>query len=161
MTASGDRHVVASSAASFNVSAAYESSCEPATSRGRVIAMPSSTYGLFVEAMVREKQVACVFKRRPRVLSVIILGHTDGKEVALTWQTGGESSKPLPPGGAWRAVTLAEVTDARLLDSKLRRGTRRSGAQHWVADVDLDVNPDSPYHPRRQLEEIRGARDRR
>lgn len=121
--------------------------------------MPSSTYEFFVKAMVDEKQVSCVFKRLPRVLSVIILGHTDGEERALTWQTGGESSKPLPPGGAWRAVTLAEVTDARLLDSKLRRGTRKSGKQPWVTDVDLDVNPDSPYRPRRQLEDLR--RDRR
>ena len=123
--------------------------------------MASSTYEVFVKAMVEEKQVACVFKRRPRVLSVIILGHTDGKEVALTWQTGGDSSKPLPPGGAWRAVTLAEVTDVHLVDRKLRRGARKSGAQHWVADVDLDVNPDSPYHPRRQLEELRQGRKSR
>src|SRR6188472_3416566 len=91
-------------------SAAYESSCEPATSRGtcpvqrplsqEVSVMPSSTYEFFVKAMVEEKQVSCVFKRLPRVLSVIVLGHTDGEERALTWQTGGESSKPLPPGGA-------------------------------------------------------------
>jgi len=123
--------------------------------------MPSSTYELFVKAMVEEKQVSCVLKRLPRVLSIIILGHTDGKERALTWQTGGESSKPLPPAGAWRDVTLAEVTDASLLDSKLRRGTRKSGTQHWVTDVDLDVNPDSPYRPRRQLDELRRGRNRR
>lgn len=123
--------------------------------------MSSSTYEFFVKAMVEEKQLACVLKRRPRVLSVIILGHTDGKEVALTWQTGGDSSKPLPPGGAWRAVTLAEVTDARLLESRLRLGTRKTGEQHWVADVDLDVNPDSPYRPRRQLAELRRAKNRR
>ena len=123
--------------------------------------MASSTYELFVKAMVEEKQVSCVFKRSPRVLSVIMLGHTDEEERALTWQTGGESSKPLPSGGAWRAVTLAEVTDVSLLDSRLRRGTRKSGTQHWVADVDLDVNPDSPYQPRRQLEGLRRARQRR
>jgi hypothetical protein len=118
--------------------------------------MGSPIYELFVRAMIEEKQVACVFKRRQRVLSIVILGHTDGKEVALAWQTGGESSKPLPPGGAWRAVTLAGVTNVQLLDSKLRRGTRKTGEQHWVADVDLDINPSSPYHPRRQLEELRG-----
>ena len=123
--------------------------------------MGSPIYELFVRAMIEERQVACVFKRRPRVLSLIILGHTGEEERALAWQTGGESSKPLPPGGAWRAVTLAEVTDARLLDSKLRRGTRRSGEQRWVTDVDLDVNPDSPYQPRRQLEGLRRARQRR
>lgn len=123
--------------------------------------MGSPIYELFVRAMIEERQVACVFKQRPRVLSIIILGHTDGEERALTWQTGGESSKPLPPGGAWRAVTLSEATNGHLLDSRLRRGTRKSGKQRWVTDVDLDVNPDSPYHPRRQLDELRRARKRR
>lgn len=95
------------------------------------------------------------------MFSVIILGHTDGKEVALAWQTSGESAGRLPPGGAWRNVTLSEVTDARLLDSTLRRGTRSRGEQRWVAEVDLDVNPDSPYHPRRQLNDLRRAKKRR
>jgi hypothetical protein len=123
--------------------------------------MGSPTYELFVRAMIEERQVSCVFRERPRVFSLIILGHTDGEERALAWQTGGESSGRLPPGGAWRNVTLSEVTDARLLDSKLRRGTRKSGKQLWVGDVDLDVNPDSPYHPRRQLDELRRTRGRR
>jgi hypothetical protein len=123
--------------------------------------MGSPIYELFVRAMMEEKQVACVFKRRPRVFSIIILGHTDGEERALTWQTGGESTKPLPPGGAWRNVTLSEVTDVRLLDSRLRRGTRKTGEQRWIADVDLDVNPDSPYHPRRRLDDLRRTRGQR
>ena len=123
--------------------------------------MGSPIYDLFVESMIEEKQVACVFQGRSRVLSIIILGHTDGEERALTWQTGGESSKPLPPGGAWRNVTLSEVTAARLIDSRLRRGTRKSGKQLWVTDVDLDMNPDSPYQPRRRLEDLRRTRRRR
>jgi hypothetical protein len=121
--------------------------------------MGSPIYELFVGAMIEERQVACLFKRRPRLLSIIILGHTNGEERALAWQTGGESSGRLPPGGAWRNVTLSEVTDARLLDSKARRGTRKSGKQLWVSDVDLDVNPDSPYHPRRQLDDLRRTRE--
>lgn len=117
--------------------------------------MGSPAYELFVKAMIEEKQLGCLFKGRSRVLSIIILGQTDGEERALAWQTGGESSGQLPRGGAWRNVMLSEVTDARLLDSKLRRGTRKTGEQRWVADVDLDVNPDSPYHPRRQLDDLR------
>jgi hypothetical protein len=123
--------------------------------------MESPIYGLFVRAMIEERQVSCVFRGRPRVFSIIILGHADGEERALAWQTGGESSGRLPPGGAWRNVTLSEVADARLLDSKLRRGTRKSGKQSWIADVDLDVNPDSPYHPRRQLDDLRRAKTQR
>jgi hypothetical protein len=123
--------------------------------------MASPTYDLFVRAMIEEKQVACVFRERHRVFSIIILGHTDGEERALVWQTAGESSGRLPPGGAWRNVTLSEVTDVRLLGSTLRRGTRKTGEQRWVADVDLDVNPDSPYRPRWQLADLRRANKRR
>jgi|SRR5580698_2712988 hypothetical protein len=108
----------------------------------------SKNYDLFARAMIESKQVACVFKGRPRVLSIIILGHADGEERALAWQTAGKSAGRLP---GWRNITLSEVTDVRLLDSELQRGTRKSGEQHWVADVDLDVNPDSPYHPRRSI----------
>ena len=117
--------------------------------------MPSVTYDLLVRAMAEEKQVGCVLRGRPRVFSVIILGHTAGKEVALAWQTGGESSHGLPPGGAWRNITLSELSDVRLLKSDLQRGRRKKGEQLWVADVDLDVNPDSPYRPRRRLEDLR------
>jgi hypothetical protein len=114
--------------------------------------MSSAAYDLFVRAMIEDKQVACVFQGRPRVLSIIILGHTDGEERALAWQTAGASSGRLP---GWRNITLSKVTDARLLDSKLRLGMRKRGEQRWVADVDLDVNPDSPYRLRRQLKDLR------
>ena len=117
--------------------------------------MASDVYELFVESLIEEKQLACVFHRQPRVLSVIILGHTKGEERALAWQTAGQSSESLP---GWRSITLSEVTEARLVESKLRQGTRKSGEQRWVADVDLDVNPDSPYRPRRRLADLRRHR---
>jgi hypothetical protein len=120
--------------------------------------MASASYELFAESMIEEKQIACVFGRRARVLSVIILGHTKEEERALAWQTGGESSEPLP---GWRSITLSKVMGARLLNSKLRLGTRKKGEQSWITDVDLDVNPESPYRPRRQLKDLRSARERR
>jgi hypothetical protein len=120
--------------------------------------MASPTYDLFVRAMIEDKQVACVLQGRPRVLSLIILGHTDGEERALAWQTAGESTGRLP---GWRNITVSEVTGGRLLDSRLQSGTRKRGEQRWIADVDLDVNPDSPYHPRRQLDALRPRRTRR
>jgi hypothetical protein len=119
--------------------------------------MPSISYELFVGSMIEEVQIACIFKKQPRVLSVIILGRTKGEERALTWQTGGRSSEAIP---GWRCITLSEATDVHLLDSKLRRGTRSTGNQTCVAEVDLDVNPDSPYRPRRQLADLRRSRKR-
>jgi hypothetical protein len=101
---------------------------------------------------MEERQVACVFQGSARVLSIIILGHTNGEERALGWQTAGDSSGPLP---GWRNVTLSQVADVALLESRLQRGIRKKGEQRWVVDVDLDVNSDSPYQPRRSLAALR------
>ena len=117
--------------------------------------MSSTVYDLFVRAMVEEKQVACVLDGHPRVFSVIILGQRAGEEVALVWQTAGSSSRGLPPGGAWRNIKLSAVRDATLRSGRLRSGDSHKTEQSWVTDVDLDVNPDSPYRPRRRLEDLR------
>ena len=114
--------------------------------------MTSETYRLFAHAMAERQQILCDYDGRHRELCPIILGHTDGKEVALTYQFAGESnSRPLPPGGDWRCVYLSRVANIRL-----RRGPWHSGDSHkqfstCVKEVDLDVNPESPYKPRRRL----------
>jgi hypothetical protein len=115
--------------------------------------MSSPTYAVFVRSMIEGRPVYCVVDGRPRLFSEIILGHkADGTEGALVWQTSGRSSQPLP---GWRNITLSAVTGARLEKGKLQVGTRSKGQQRWVTDVDLDVNPASPYQPRRRLDDLR------
>ena len=53
--------------------------------------------------------------------------------------------------GAWRCLELAKVTRAELADGPWRSGEGHSQPQGCVKDVDLDVNPDSPYDPKRRL----------
>src|SRR3954468_18387195 len=78
--------------------------------------MPSSKYALFEQAMRTGKQVVCVYKGLPWEVCPIILGHSQGKEKALTYQFGGRSSQGLPAHGAWRCLFLAEVSEIRLRD---------------------------------------------
>jgi hypothetical protein len=112
----------------------------------------SPTYRLFAQAMAERRQILCDYDGRHRELCPIILGHTEGIEVALTYQFAGESnSRPLSPEGDWRCIYLSRVTNIRL-----RHGPWHSGASHkqhsiCVKDVDLDVNPASPYNPKRRL----------
>jgi hypothetical protein len=113
--------------------------------------MASAAYELFLEAMRDRRQVVCVFQGRRRELCPIILGHTGGKERVLAFQFAGESSRPLPPGGQWRCLTLSEVTDIELRDGPWRAGGDHGTQQSCVAEVDYDVNPDSPYSPRFRL----------
>jgi hypothetical protein len=114
--------------------------------------MPSPAYALFEQAMREQKQVACTYGDHERQLCPIILGHSGGREKALTFQFGGSSSSGLPPGGEWRCLFLSRVSNVRLVEGPWRSGSRHTQPSRCVEEVDLDVNPDSPYRPRRQLE---------
>ncbi len=116
--------------------------------------MPSRTYELFAEAMASKKPVVCMYHGHPRALCPIILGHTDGAEKALTWQIEGEGSKG-PVRGQWKCLSLVEVSDAEIVDGPWHSGSEHSQRQSCVRDVDLDVNPDSPYGPKRRLPKMR------
>ena len=112
--------------------------------------MPSPTYELFEKAMRCRKQILCMYDGYPRELCPIILGRTDGQEVALTYQFAGRGSKRLPPGGQWKCLYLSKVSDVQLRDGPWHAGDRHMQRQSCVELVDLDVNPDSPYDPLRR-----------
>lgn len=112
---------------------------------------PSQTYRSFEQAMAERKQIVCVYDGYHRELCPIILGHSSGEETALTFQFGGESKSGLPRGGEWKCLRLAEVRDVQLRDGTWHAGARHSQKQTCVEIVDLDVNPKSPYNPKRQL----------
>ena len=116
--------------------------------------MPSRTYELFAKAMAARKPVICMYQGHPRALCPIILGHTDGAEKALTWQFEGSGSQG-PVRGQWKCLSLTEVTGAEMTDGPWRSGRKHRRAQSCVKEVDLDVNPDSPYDPKRQVPKLR------
>jgi hypothetical protein len=113
--------------------------------------MASPAYALFARAMRERKQVVCLYDGWRRELCPIILGHTDGAEKALTFQFGGETGSRLRPGGDWRCLFLDRVTGVELRDGPFHAGDRHQVRQSCVAEVDLDVNPESPYRPKRRL----------
>jgi hypothetical protein len=114
--------------------------------------VPTSTYMQFAKAMAERMQILCVYDGHPRELCPVILGHTKGREVALTFQFAGASkSGPVPKGGQWKCLQLAKVSDVRLREGPWRAGASHSRPQACVEIVDLDVNPESPYKPQRSL----------
>jgi Arc/MetJ-type ribon-helix-helix transcriptional regulator len=115
--------------------------------------MPSAAYRLFAEAMAQRKQIHCTYQGYPRELCPVILGHSQGQEKALTFQFAGGSKSGLPPGGEWRCLWLASVRNVRLRDGRWYSGDRHTAPQGCVEIVDLDINPRSPYNPRRRLDD--------
>jgi hypothetical protein len=111
----------------------------------------SRVYKLFARAMADRKQILCVYNGYARELCPIILGHTNGEEKALTYQFGGDSKTGLPREGEWRCLWLSKVDKVELRDGLWYSGGRHDRPQGCVEVVDLDVNPLSPYSPKRRL----------
>ena len=111
----------------------------------------SVAYQLFEQAMTSRKQVLCSYDGHFRELCPVILGRTNGQEVALVYQFGGQSKSGLPPRGQWKCLLLSKVSNILLRDDPWHTGSGHNKAQHCVQEVDLDVNPTSPYNPKRQL----------
>jgi hypothetical protein len=112
--------------------------------------VPSLTYALFDQAMTSRKQVLCTYDGYARELCPIILGHTNGQEVALTFQFAGGSKSGLPPAGQWKCFWLSKVGNVRLRDGPWHAGSSHIRPQACVQAVDRDVNPASPYNPKRR-----------
>ena len=117
--------------------------------------MASRTYALFERAMRLRKPVVCMYGGHRRELCPIILGHSQGQEKALTYQFAGESRSGLPRGGEWRCLWLAKVSDIQLRDGPWIAGSSHTQPQGCVAIIDLDVNPSSPYHPKRAIKQAK------
>src|SRR3954453_23649381 len=95
--------------------------------------------------------VTCIYDGCVREICPVILGHSDGEEKALTYQFAGQSTSYLPPGGDWRCMFLSRVSHARLREGPWIVGSRHTQLQECVKEVDLDVNPNSPFGPKRRL----------
>jgi hypothetical protein len=113
--------------------------------------VPSSIYTLFEQAMRTRKQIICMYDDCAREVCPVILGHSKGQEKALTYQFAGQSKSGLPPGGEWRCLFLSKVNKARLRDGPWLVGSSHTQPQGCVEIVDIDVNPTSPYRPKRRI----------
>jgi hypothetical protein len=101
--------------------------------------------------MQERKRILCIYEGFARAVCPIILGHTNGQERVLAYQFDGGSRGGLPPGGQWKCLDSATMSHVELSSGPWHTGRQHGEAQHCVDEVDIDINPDSPYAPKRQL----------
>lgn len=101
--------------------------------------MASLTYGIFREAVLNKKQITCTYRGLPREVCPHTLGHTDGREQALTFQFAGQSSSGLPPGGEWRCMMLQQVANAKIQEGPWHTADNHSRPQTCVKQTDVEV----------------------
>jgi hypothetical protein len=113
--------------------------------------MVSAVYRVFEQAMLERKQISCTYDGGYRELCAYILGHKHaGEEVSLAYQFGGLNSRGLPVRGEWKCLYLTKISNAQTHNGEWYGGeSSHKQRQHCVEVFDIDVNPSSPYSPRR------------
>lgn len=115
---------------------------------------PSDTYRLLAHALENHVALACSYNGHARVICPIILGHRNGEEVVLAFQVAGRTSGGPLREPEWKCLRIARMRDFALSDHGWSFGRAHGQAQHCVAQVDYDANPDSPYALRRSLGDL-------
>ena len=119
--------------------------------------MPLSTYNALAWAIENRLPLACAYEGHHREICPIILGHSDGREKVLVYQTGGSTSRGPLRKPDWKCFEVSGIGDIEPLDGPWQIGGRHSQTQTCVRDVDYDVNEASPYDPRHSLGRLSGA----
>jgi DNA replication and repair protein RecF len=114
--------------------------------------LPSSTYGLFRQAMAGRRQIVCEYDGLRREICPVSLGHSGEEEKALVFQFAGETSNgPIRPPGEWKCLRLAGVGKAEMREGPWHTGERHSAARACVEQVDFEVDADTPDSPSGRL----------
>ena len=99
----------------------------------------SGVFDLMVQAVHQKKHVLCTYQGYQRQFCVHVVGWKNGNEQALAFQFAGESSKGLPPGGAWRCVRLDELQNVTTRDGAWHTSDDHSKPQTCVDDIAAEV----------------------
>jgi hypothetical protein len=122
--------------------------------RSTFMAAPSDTYRILAYALESRTPLACSYGGHARVICPIILGHSGEEEMALVYQIAGRTSRGRLREPQWKCLALARLTDLAPADAPWISGRAHSQPQHCVTAVDYDINPASPYAPRRSLGDL-------
>ena len=98
-------------------------------------------YQTIRSAIQDRKQVVATYQGHVREMCPHVIGYgPTGIAQALFFQFAGGSSRGLPPGGMWRCLRLADLSDVETRNGEWHTGPRHSQPQTCVRQVDLEVD---------------------
>jgi hypothetical protein len=104
-----------------------------------------STYDTIREAILKKQQVFATFKGFYREMCPHVIGTKDGKQQALFYQFGGESSsRPIQTTGSlgnWRCIPIDGLSDVKVRDGQWHTAPNHSRTQTCVDHIDVEVTP--------------------
>ncbi|WP_265669439.1 hypothetical protein [Klebsiella grimontii] len=101
-----------------------------------------STYELIKFAIQNKKQITAVYKGYYREMCPHAIGTKNGREQALFYQFGGNtSSGPVNPNSPnnWRCLRLADLEDVQARDGEWHTAHNHSQAQTCIDHIDCEV----------------------
>ncbi|MBL5922788.1 hypothetical protein I7V28_17050 [Lelliottia amnigena] len=101
-----------------------------------------NTYELIKDAILNKKQITAVYDGYFREMCPHALGTKNGKQQALFFQFGGESSKGKIDSTSpfnWRCLRLVDLEDVRIRDGEWYTADNHSKAQTCVDQIDYEV----------------------
>jgi hypothetical protein len=105
--------------------------------------MSRSTYDIVKQAIMDKEQVIASYDGYTRERCPHVIGRKNGREQALFYQFGGESSSGLGPVGSnrnWRCIPIDGLTNVYTRSGEWFTGTGHSRPQTCVDEVDTVVD---------------------
>jgi hypothetical protein len=96
-------------------------------------------YDVLRQAIIDKQQVHLEYNDLYRAVCPVIIGTKNGKKRVLTFQFGGESSKGLEKGGAWRCMDVKKIQIIEVKKSDWHVGSYQSIPQTCVDKVDIQA----------------------
>jgi hypothetical protein len=104
--------------------------------------MPTSTFELVKQAIQKKQQVIALYKGLRREMCPHVVGWKGGREQALFYQFGGESSSGLDPDGSgnnWRCLFLDDLQIIEARDGAWHTAPNHSRRQPCVDEIAAEV----------------------
>jgi hypothetical protein len=101
------------------------------------------SYALVRQAIIEKKAIYATYSGLHREMCPHAIGLKNGKEQALFYQFGGDSSsRPIQPDGSsvnWRCIEISRLSNVRMVDCDWHTATDYPGPQTCVDRIDVEV----------------------
>jgi hypothetical protein len=100
----------------------------------------ASTADFLRDAIRNRKQVTCYYDSLYREMCPHAIGWKGSAYRVISFQFGGESSKGLPPGGQWKCMEVAGLTNVILRDGPWLTGASYTKPQTCIDAIEREIN---------------------
>lgn len=103
----------------------------------------NNNYQIIRQAILDKSSISAIYQGYYREMSPHVIGTKNGREQALFYQFGGESSSgTIVPNSKnnWRCMPINELTEVKIIDKDWHTAENHSSTQSCVEIIDVEVS---------------------